>query len=386
MRTAFIESSETGCAPGFECKKVKLIVANNSEISPIPPSPSSTPFNTTGNLSKLIPRRLCDTRSYLRDVIACDARTLLSTLLTELQEGLVVKLLLPTEPTTPAPPTSITASRRNSKTDNCAPLLTVTPQQDCWQESRPLLQRFKKLFSFGDGHLPSESPSKSPDTVIRGNDDFFSPSRSSSCNYLAYIESEKLNHDTNQAYPPNIIIMSRTAAYDDESQASGSLQPISPICSCEDVTSVQLLLIRLHLDSHTFSETVSHRRDIIEHYTVAVTIDYAIKVQGGDYNKQKNPCTESPTGSTGGDSYTFGSARIISPPHQSKMEDELGSKLPPTDKQLTAAIALSSSERMVQSCTYEIEIQLDYEFLLTELMTVVSNKLRGMSTELIRSS
>ena len=397
IKPDFNESPEVGYAYGYECKKFQLNIINYSGSSPSL-STNLTPYSTTTDcLSKLIPRRLCDTRSYLRDVIASETRLLLSALLHELQEGLVVKLLLPTEPTTPAPPTSITVSRINSRTDNRALSLAatsqqVTPQQDCWQENRPLLQRFKNLFSFSEKSLTNEPQLKSPDSVAYRNEDFLYSSRSLVGNNLVSAEGILLakhsqtwpqTHDLNHLYPPHIIIASNTGDYDDDSQFSDGLQPISPICSGEDVTSVQLLSIRIHLDSHTSSQTSLNKADMIEFFTAAVTIDYAIKVQGSVNGRQRdtNSCIESLIG--GDDSYTFKKARIISLPYGSKsqhiplklMTMPLDARLPSIDQTLSAAVALS-----ILSRTYEVVVELDYEFLLAELMTVVSNTLRSMST------
>ena len=394
LKPDFNESPEAGYAYGYECKKFQLNIINYTGTSPSLSTPSTAHSTSTDCLSKLIPRRLCDTRSYLRDVIASEARLLLSALLHELQEGLVVKLLLPTEPTTPALPTSISVSRINSRTDNRASFLAATSQQDCWQENRPLLQRFKNLFSFGDKSHTNEPQLKSPDSVAYGNDDFLSSSRTLLGNNLVTVEEilsvkhgQNLpqNHDLNHLYPPNIVIASSAGDYDYDSQFSDGLQPISPICSGEDVTSVQLLLIRIHLDSHISSQTTSNKVDIIEYFTAAVTIDYAIKLQGSENGKQRDTgtCVESLISSVDNDSYTFKNARIASLPCQSKspqtpfkiMAMPLDKKLPSIDERLSAAIALST-----QCSTYEVAVELDFEFLLAELMTIVSNTLRSMST------
>ena len=391
IKPDFNESPEVGYAYGYECKKFQLNIINYSGSSPSLSTNLTAYSTTTDCLSKLIPRRLCDTRSYLRDVIASETRLLLSALLHELQEGLVVKLLLPTEPTTPAPPTSITVSRINSRTDNRALSLAatsqqVTSQQDCWQENRPLLQRFKNLFSFSDKSLTNEPQLKSPDSVACRNEDFLSSSRSLLGNNLVSAEeilSAKHSqiwpqiHDSNHLYPPHIIIASNTGDYDDNSQCSDGLQPISPICSGEDVTSVQLLSIRIHLDSHTSSQTTLNKADMIEFFTAAVTIDYAIKVQGSVNGRQRDTNIESLVG--GDDSYTFKKARILSLPCGSKSQHLplklMTMPLDAIDQTLSAAVALSTLSR-----TYEVVVELDYEFLLAELMTIVSNTLRSMST------
>lgn len=122
-----MEAAEFGQPYGYECAKFRLIVSNYNGATPLSPILHRVPSES---ILKFIPNY---SRNNLRDAAALEARSALSILLYELQEGLVVKLLLPTEPTTPAPPVSISASRRSSMSDNRSVTLAVTPHQDCWQ-------------------------------------------------------------------------------------------------------------------------------------------------------------------------------------------------------------------------------------------------------------
>ena len=378
---------------GFECRNMSLVVSNYGGTTPLSPAYTLHVLTSSGSsLRQASQNGFSD--NYIRDVAAAEARSALSILLYELQEGLVVKLLLPTEPTTPAPPFSISASRRSSKSDNRISYLTVANPQDCWQESRPLLQRFKKLFNFGDVALSSECPVTSPDTVTHADEEY-SPSLQASA-YNTF--------HTAKLFPPSkyteicgtqfnknscvVTVPKVCDGYDDESRVSDSLQPISPICNMEDVTSVQLLLIRIHLDAPLHSQSTLHGAETVENFSVVVTIDYAIKIQGNQETRTQETTNESSWSSTEGDkgdTHTFGCARIVSAPY-SRQSNPLGS-IPPLMpatassimEPLGAAITVSQYQQSTGLRPYDAVIQLDYEYLLTELMRIVSCALRRMS-------
>lgn len=170
-----------------------------------------------------------------------EARSNLQIILNELQEGLVLKLLLPTEPPSPSPMinnyslcdnwTTPDVKVLNGRNRAMIPLNSI--QQFNGEEPRPLLQGFKRLFSFSNSalHRVDEPLLGSNSLQVYPHQIDEVPNHPFSCR----IENSSDNHCNQEDLPlPSVTIFKRNEIFME------TLLPISPICGPDDVTSVQL--------------------------------------------------------------------------------------------------------------------------------------------------
>lgn len=162
-----------------------------------------------------------------------EARSTLQILLHQLQEELVLKLLLPTEPPTPSPMTSFNGL---GEIRSFIPF-NSTKQHNC-DESRPLLEGFKRLFNFNnsalDGVQEPHSKSNSQNVhPIQIDEVSFHP-------FSCSIENSRISQDNQENSPLPRVMIDRRNDYDSVISME-SLLPMSPIGDgIDDLTSVQL--------------------------------------------------------------------------------------------------------------------------------------------------
>ena len=357
-----------------DCRRLRIVVSNCASLSMLGES-QYLPFDLTTTTSR-------------SNSLIFDAQNELSIFLEELQEGLVVKLLLPTEPTTPASPLDIFTSRESYRQNN-RDFVGAMRQEECMQETKPILQRFKNLLAYAEpSHYQDQI--NSPDTVAYTNDQAYSPINPSTSTLFypdgVSIPKKVSRYDARNSNFEPFQLAFPFLSYFPESQFGDNLQPISPICTREDVTSVQLLSIRMCLNP-LFLPSISHEKifgsEETEYYPVSLIVDYAINLKGGhDYqimNAAAQPiatsvtnCEENP--------YIFGSATIT----LTSYSDTLSLQLPPRvigpllQKTLSASKILLRSEqgKVLRKC--EVAINLDYEYILTELVKVIRSALNNL--------
>lgn len=356
-----------------ECRRLQIVVSNCASIS-------------TLGASKYLPFDHMTTTSR-SDSLIFDAQNELSIFLEELQEGLVVKLLLPTEPTTPTPHLDIFTSRDSCKQNN----RFFVRQEECMQETQPILQRFKNLLAYAEpSHYQDQI--NSPDTVAYTNDQVYSPIYPSTSTYCypdgASIPRKVYRYDVvarNSYFEPFQLAFPFLSNFP-ESQFGDNLQPISPICTRDDVTSVQLLSIRMCLSPLSLPSN-SHEKifglEETEYYPVTLIVDYAINLKGDHDFQMMNAVTQPiATSDTNCEEnpYIFGSATITS----TSYSDTLSLQLPPRviepllERTLSASIVVLRSElgKVLRKC--EVAINLDYEYILTELIKVIRSALSNL--------
>ena len=309
-----------------------------------------------------------EVHDLLPSAVISEARFKLLNLLEELQEGLVVKLLLPTEPTTPSL-MSDTLNYRGTSIIDCRLNLEANVEVDCWQETRPLMQRLKKLHMFNESNHFYDTV-KSPDSVAHFNDNMCYLDQSLINNCYCVPKSDQ-NYDLPARIDARYIPQPRVTVFpnifEQDSFISNSLQPISPICSREDVTSVQLLHLRVFIDPHTKSSP--QRLDIsnnIKSSGISLVIEYAIKIPDSQMTKpnSQNFCNQED------ESFTFGSATITSVPYLPRID--AFAEFP-----LTATISTTSRWRFeMNPVKFDLLLFLDYDFILSELMQIISIELR----------
>lgn len=325
----------------------------------------------------------------LFDTVINEARKELCYLLEELQEGLVVKLLLPTEPTTPTAVTEFASSLDHVKYEHtmkpCSTSTSTSTSTSFFQgnighENRPLLERFKKLFNYSDlaGHTDQLN---SPDTVTHIND-VCSPvlkertERTDSRDVHAYNVMDTF--DVQYSLPQVII---GPYLFDDDIGGI-NLQPISPICSREDVTSVQLLNLRILLDPQTDPPHFPFKSDASsETFGISLMVDYAIKMQENENSKYT---CDSSVGDDKNYSHLFGSVKVASMTHlpEHSYDDVLHVNCSDSsaDQTLSATITEIAMEIGVLHARYELIIQLDFDYILNKLMQTVGAALRKISS------
>ena len=322
------------------------------------------------------------------ELLIVDAQVELSLFLEELQEGLVVKLLLPTEPTTPTPPPlDIFTS-----TEICEPnnrfFLGAIRQKECSPEAQPILQRFKNLLAYTEPSYYGDLIN-SPDTVAYTNDQTYSPTYPSTSSFFfsegVSIPKKLYRYDAVAIKPfqtfQQAFIFNNNF---NDSQFGENLQPISPICSREDVTSVQLLAIRMGLTPlsiSSFDHESSFGSKRTEYYPVTLVVDYAINLRCSQDYQILNAATQSMATSAangGDDTYIFGSATITSASYPDK--PTLSVTTPLLEKSLSASIVVLRSELGIVLRKCEVSINLDYEYILTELVKVIRGALHDLPT------
>ena len=359
-----------------ECRRLQIIVSNCASIS-------------TLGASEYLPFDLMTTTSR-SDSLIFDAQNELSIFLEELQEGLVVKLLLPTEPTTPTAHLDIFTSRESCKQNNRF-FVGAMRQEECMQETQPILQRFKNLLAYAEpSHYQDQI--NSPDTVAYTNDQVYSPIYPSTSTYCypdgVSIPKKVYRYDVvarNSYFEPFQLAFPFLSNFPD-SQFGDNLQPISPICTRDDVTSVQLLSIRMCLSPLSLPSN-SHEKifgsEETEYYPVTLIVDYAINLKGGHDYQMMNAVTQPIATSVTNceeNPYIFGSATITS----TSYSDTLSLQLPPRviepllERTLSASIVILRSElgKVLRKC--EVAINLDYEYILTELVKVIRSALNNL--------
>lgn len=139
------------------------------------------------------------------------------------QEELVLKLLLPTEPSSPSP--------NNSFGENRILIPFSSTKQNNCEESRPLLQGFKRLFNFSN---PALDCVQEPHSNV--NSQNANPQREK---VLFHPFSCSIENDNQENFPLPRVIIDKGNDYN-SILLMESLLPISPICGNEDITSVQL--------------------------------------------------------------------------------------------------------------------------------------------------
>jgi hypothetical protein len=349
---------------GCRCQRIQIEVSNFNGGSSMPqeifkPNDVSLPTEV-------------ETHVFLPNAVISEARHELLNLLEELQEGLVVKLLLPTEPTTPSMLSDMLVYKGSSIGD-CRVNFEANVEVDCWQETRPLLQRFKKLYVLNESNHFYETI-KSPDSVANFDDSIYSPEQSSINNRYCIPKSDQ-NYDLSTRidtrYIPNPRVALFPSIFDQDPFIGNSLQPISPICSREDVTSVQLLHIRVFLDPHLKMNQRNFDTNSdsdMKSCGISLNIEYAIKIPDSQKTKpiSQNFCEQED------ESLTFGSVAITSVPYLPRIDAEYP---------LTATISTTSSKISrfkfeMNPVNFDFSIFLDYDFILSELMRIISIELR----------
>lgn len=358
---------------GYECRRIHIEVANYNGGKSI----SSPHENLKPN--QFTPSYESQTVKFLPNLVIAEARHALFNLLEELQEGLVVKLLLPTEPTTPSIMSDVLGLRGTSMSD-CRLNLESIVEVDCWQETRPLLQRFKNLYMCNEANQLYENI-KSPDSVMHFSDTANSLDQSFINNFYGVTKID-LNYDLSTKFDARYIVQPRVAVFphmfDQDSNFGNSLQPISPICSREDVTSVQLLHLRVHLDPCLESNQRKLGFDT-KSCRISLHVDYAIKIPASQ--KVLSKCEND----QGEESFTLGTASIASVPYMPRttLLSPQSNFLPLmtidtfAEYPLTATITTTSLlESKINPVKFDFLISLDYEFILSELMQLISMELR----------
>jgi hypothetical protein len=345
---------------GYRCQRIQIEVCNFNGGSSMPREiikPSEFFLSTE-----------VDTHEFLPIAVISEARHELFNLLEELQEGLVVKLLLPTEPTTPSLMSDMLGNRGTS-TGDCRVNFEANLELDCWQETRPLQQRVKKLYMFNESNHFYEAI-KSPDSVAHFDDSLYSLEQSSINNRYCIPKSDQ-NYDLSTRidarYTPHPRVAVFPNTFDQDSLIGNSLQPISPICSREDVTSVQLLHLRVYLDPHLEINQKSFDTNTgTKSCGISLVIEYGIKTPDSQKTKpgSQNYCDQED------ESFTFGSVAIKSVPYLPRIDGY----------PLTATISTSSNiSRLkfeINPVNFNFSIFLDYDFILSELMRIISFELR----------
>lgn len=315
-----------------------------------------------------IPSTDAQTQDSLPNTMISEARCKLFNLLEELQEGLVVKLLLPTEPTTPSLMSDVLGYRGIS-TGDCRVSLESNVELDCWQETRPSLQRFKKLYMINESNYFYETV-KSPDSVAHLNVNIYSHDQSL-MNDCYNIPKNDQNYDQSTRSDARYMTQPRVTVFSNmfnqDSFIGNSLQPISPICSREDVTSVQLLHLRVYLDPH--SKVNQQKVDInndMKSCGISLVVEYAIKIP----DSQRTKSNSQNFGDQEDESFTFGSATITSVPYLPRIDSFV-------EYPLTATFSTVSPLKFeMNSVKFDFLISLDYDFILSELMQIISFELR----------
>ena len=358
-----------------ECRSLQIVVSNCTSVSSLgaPQHLHSDPMTSI-------------TRS---DLLILDAQNELSLFLEELQDGLVVKLLLPTEPTTPTPFVDTFTSKEIWKTNNQF-FLGATRQEDCPQETQPILQRFKNLLAYT---APSyyDDPINSPDTVAYTSD--YSPTYPSTSAFFfpegVSIPKKHYRYEAVALKPFGQFQQASSCNFNIyESQSGEKLQPISPICSREDVTSVQLLSVRMCINP--LSPPLSGHEEMFdsektEYYPVTLVVDYAINLKGGQDYQILNDATQSMSTSVANDEdncYIFGTATIKSASYSdtSTVLSPLSVTRPHLEETILASIVVLRSELGMVLRKCEVAINLDYEYILTELVKVIRDALHDIPT------
>jgi hypothetical protein len=349
---------------GYRCQRIQIEVSNFNGGCSMPqeilkPNDVSLPTEV-------------ETQVFLPNAVISEARHELFNLLEELQEGLVVKLLLPTEPTTPSMLSDMLGYKGTS-TGDCRVNFEANVEVDCWQETRPLLQRFKKLYMLNESNHFYETI-KSPDSVANFNDSIYSLEQSSINNRCCIPKSDQnfdlsTRIDTRHIPHPRVALFS--SIFDQDPFIANSLQPISPICSREDVTSVQLLHIIVYLDPHLKMNQRNFDTNSdsdMKSCGISLIIEYAIKTPDSQKTKpiSQNFCEQED------ESLTFGSVAVTSVPYLPRIDAEYP---------LTATISTSSSKISrfkfeKNPVNFDFSIFLDYDFILSELMRIISIELR----------
>ena len=368
--------SDTCKSEGYDCQKIKIQITNFNTGADTN-SANYTVFKSVNRSSVNVP---------LSDTVISDARKELCYLLEELQEGLVVKLLLPTEPTTPTAMNDFASTLDHVKYDytmkpfstsaSTSTSTSLFQQGNLGPENRPLLQRFKKLFNYTD--LAGYTDQNSPDTVTHITD-VCSPvlkERTDSRDIHTYNLMDTF--DVQYSLPQVII---GPYAFDDYTVGGVNLQPISPICSREDVTSVQLLNLRILLDPQTDPPLRFPAKSDASSETFGITlmVDYAIRMQENEISKFHcdNACGDKNY------SHLFGSVKIASMTHllERSFDEVLRVDCSDisTDQTLSATITEIAMEIGVSHAKYELIIQLDFDYILNKLMQTVGAALRKIS-------
>jgi hypothetical protein len=312
----------------YECNKFDLHITNCSDVSPL------SPLHKALQLASTLTQTKFSINSIDLSDVFIQAKETLSMLFNELQEGLVTKLLLPTEPVSPASPIKPLMEANRGDSRMIFLLNRASKEQDCWHDSKLVPQCCKPVTSFDNSMPCNGSYDESPNTVV--------------CSHEPQLYSSYSNLPS--YFPRNTTMMH-----------DNNLQPISPICGNEDVTSVHLRRIQVYIEPPL--QKFLEEKSFTGCFPLIVIVDYAIKIQ--NKTSASNSSKDIPE-----DFFNVGSAKISCP--SSVHMPQLSPKV------LMGEIILTSSSKTAVIKTFEIIATLDYDFIITELMRVISLHLRTL--------